>query len=183
MKTILLTATACALSIVLIPSNTSRAQGPLNVQNGYGFGLGIGYGSAYGIPQQRCHPGLCGVAPFGGVVISPPREDLPYFAKFPPVHYSGIVPRPYGVSPYAAPPGILPIEMTMPAPVAPAVIKNPFYVPDPVEAVPARTDAEQQSEPADSKERRVRVRNASTIGDVQRVVNPFFHSDLVMSGY
>ena len=33
------------------------------------------------------------------------REHVPYFAKHPPVYYSYPVPRAYGFSPYAYPPG------------------------------------------------------------------------------
>ncbi|HMP78911.1 MAG TPA: hypothetical protein PKD54_05625, partial [Pirellulaceae bacterium] len=116
-----------------------------------------------------------------GFVISPPREDLPYFAKFPPVHYSGIVPRPYGISPYAAPPGIMPVEMMVPAPTAPAVIKNPFYVPQPKEdavEVPPTRPASGVNESAQQNGRRLKAKHASTIGTVQRVTNPFYNAEL-----
>ena len=77
-------------------------QAGFNGINGFGLGQGIGY---YGIRSQR-------------------SESLPYFAKFPPVYYSGIVRRPVGISPYAAPAGITPVEMTMPAP---ATVKNKHF--------------------------------------------------------
>jgi hypothetical protein len=49
-----------------------------------GFGLGFyNYGSGYGINYRQ----------------------PPYYALFPPVYYSYPVPRPYGYSPFAYPPG------------------------------------------------------------------------------
>ncbi len=66
----------------------------------------------------------------GGFSRTYPREQLPYFAQFPPVYYSHIVPRPIGFSPYALPPGIMPAEMQVAPPVStpnPTVIPNPYY--------------------------------------------------------
>ena len=51
---------------------------------------------------------------------------MPYFAKFPPVYYSGIVKRPYGISPFATPPGIIPTELQVAVP-KPVTISNPFF--------------------------------------------------------
>jgi hypothetical protein len=42
-------------------------------------------------------------------------DKIPYFAAHPPVYYSHIVPRPYGWSPYAFPPGS-PMPDVAPAP-------------------------------------------------------------------
>jgi hypothetical protein len=51
-----------------------------------GFGLGFyNYGSGYGINYRQ----------------------PPYYALFPPVYYSYPVPRPYGYSPFAYPPGTI----------------------------------------------------------------------------
>lgn len=58
----------------------------------------------------------------GGRVIAP---NPPYFALHPPVYYEGIVKRPYGISPFAAPPGVLPVEMTVK--VEPKTVLNPYY--------------------------------------------------------
>ena len=53
-------------------------------------------------------------------------EPQPYFAMNPPVYYSDqIVRRPVGVSPFPAPPGVVPVEMTIK--VEPQVMKNPYY--------------------------------------------------------
>ncbi len=84
-------------------------------QSGYEFGTGLQFGGIHG--GFNC-----------GNTFSRPREGLPYFAQYPPVYYSHIVRRPYGISPFAAPPGIVPVEMTIPAVIAdPTVIKNPFF--------------------------------------------------------
>jgi hypothetical protein len=63
---------------------------------------------------------------FGALGLQVDREQPPYFAKFPPVYYSHAVKRPYGISPFAAPAGVVPVEMShsMPA-VEPVVIENP----------------------------------------------------------
>ena len=57
------------------------------------------------------------------------REQPPFFAKFPPVYYSRAVKRPYGISPYAAPAGVRPVELDYFKPVLtnPVVVKNPYY--------------------------------------------------------
>ena len=60
--------------------------------------------------------------------------SLPYFALHPPVYYSYAVPRPYGYSPFALPPGVEPAEML----VVPAAkpIENPHFKPKDTEAKP-----------------------------------------------
>ncbi len=53
-------------------------------------------------------------------------ETQPYFAMNPPVYYSDqIIPRPMGISPFPAPPGVLPVEMTL-TPQSETVV-NPFF--------------------------------------------------------
>lgn len=51
---------------------------------------------------------------------------IPYFALYPPVYYSHIVPRPYGYSPFALPPGMEPAEAIV-QPVEALQVSNPFY--------------------------------------------------------
>lgn len=57
---------------------------------GWGYGMGYGYGSfpGYGVPD-------C-------ISVRTP----PYFAVHPPVYYSTRYARPYGISPFAAPPQV-----------------------------------------------------------------------------
>lgn len=104
MKRLLAVAVAIAAVFVFTESN-ANAQG---FANGYQFGTGVN--SAYNL----------------GFRSYTPREQLPYFAKFPPVYYSSIVARPVGISPYAAPPGIAPVEM-LHAPVKSVTVVNPFF--------------------------------------------------------
>src|SRR5262245_57997520 len=54
--------------------------------------------------------------------------NVPYFAAFPPVYYSYPVPRTYGYSPFAYPPGVMTPDVVMDAASAPVEIVNP-YVP------------------------------------------------------
>ncbi len=101
------------LLLVAVAGSFAAAADSANAQgyhNGYTFGLGV----------NNSFP-VIGQSYFD-------RNDIPYFAKFPPVYYSHIVRRPYGVSPYAVPPGIAPIEMSI-APSEPQLIVNPFVAP------------------------------------------------------
>lgn len=56
------------------------------------------------------------------------REPVPYYALYPPVYYSYPVPRPYGYSPFAYPPGVAtPQVQFKQARVAPPKrVQNPF---------------------------------------------------------
>ena len=112
-----------------------------HAQNMYGSSYGNGYGFAMGYGNNNwpgCNNGFANhpFAPFsvGNFGFDRPAEEPPYFAKFPPVYYSNIVRRPYGISPYAAPPGIMPVEMMAPE-VEREVVKNP-YVEQPLQPAP-----------------------------------------------
>ena len=84
-----------------------------SAQGGVGCGGCGGFNNQYGYDYNR--------AGF---------ERPPYFALFPPVYYSDqVVRRPMGVSPFAAPPGVMPVEMTVPA--VPQHVVNPFFNRDP----------------------------------------------------
>lgn len=104
---------AIATAFCLVPSETTQAQ-----MGGYQWGTGFGFGQV------------------NALRFTTPREDLPYFAKYPPVYYGDLVRRPYGFSPYAMPPGIMPAEYSAPVsrPCAQTIV-NP-YVPQQVEPVP-----------------------------------------------
>jgi hypothetical protein len=61
-------------------------------------------------------------------------NDVPYFSMFPPVYYSVPVPRTYGWSPFAYPPGTMTPDVVEDMP---QEIVNP-YVPQNKDAVPAK---------------------------------------------
>ncbi len=120
MKNIFTLAVAVA-ALAFFSSAQASAQGYIN---GYQFGTGVN--------QARCGGGCnqWGGGFFSGfnrIGILDRAQAPPYFAQFPPVYYSGIVRRPYGISPYAAPAGIEPVELrAIPAEVAPVTIRNPY---------------------------------------------------------
>lgn len=105
MRIIMLFAVAVTTATLFSPT-ASHAQ----YLDGYGFAAGAFAGCGNGFGSSFCHHR------FGG--------QPPYFALYPPVYYSGIVPRPYGISPFAAPAGISPVELNCPPPLT---VKNPFY--------------------------------------------------------
>ena len=112
MKRIL--AIAFAVTAVTIMTDAS-ANAQINAP-GFGFGIGLNQAGAAGF----------GGGGFLGVRSAQRFEQPPYFARFPPVYYNRIVRRPYGISPFAAPPGIAPVELSVPAPV-PMTVKNKFF--------------------------------------------------------
>lgn len=123
-------------AVVVMAETETQAQ---SYMGGYQFGAGI--------------QAPCGIGGFR----STPREQPPYFAQFPPVYYSHIVKRPYGISPYAAPAGIAPVEMSFPmAPPTPPITKvNPYYSPN-VEPIADQTEViELPSQPATQVENKV----------------------------
>ncbi len=106
------------LSIPAIAVALCLTQSAIAQIDGYRFGVGLDYAGG----QYRCDRN------FFGLPIAPtPRIDQPpFFALYPPVYYSqDIVARPYGISPYAAPAGIIPTEMGGAVPIHQV---NPYYV-------------------------------------------------------
>ncbi|HEY2826115.1 MAG TPA: hypothetical protein VGJ04_00825 [Pirellulales bacterium] len=83
--------------------SAAHAQGPYCGGGGWGCGANFPYGL------------------YGSRV-----NDVPYFAMFPPVYYSYPVPRTYGWSPFAYPPGTMTPEMEASVP---EEILNP-YIPE-----------------------------------------------------
>ena len=74
-----------------------------------------------------------------GRLYSVLADNVPYHAAFPPVYYSYPVPRTYGFSPFAYPPGVMTPEVEAPGP---EVIENPYVQPklEEVEPKPAPAD-------------------------------------------
>ncbi len=93
---------AIVLSCSLIEPSSAQAQ----------YGVGGAYGGYYGAwDVGRLYSGL--------------SQNVPYFAAYPPVYYSAPVPRTYGYSPFAYPPGTrTPEIVSKPAPVE---IINPHF--------------------------------------------------------
>ena len=79
--------------LILVGLVSIIALAPLGSVNAQDWGYGSAYSSngwGFGWPTS------CGAG-----------DGVPYFALFPPVYYSYRVPRTYGYSPFAYPPGIL----------------------------------------------------------------------------
>ncbi|MGI9427097.1 MAG: hypothetical protein ACR2NM_00450 [Bythopirellula sp.] len=108
---------------------------------GYGYGFGFDVGRLYGVLAQ----------------------NVPYYAAFPPVYYSAPVPRTYGYSPFAYPPGTATPEIAAPI-VAAKEILNPY--------VPASTSAETETE-AD----KVTQRDSTPVP--LAIMNPYVDSSMV----
>ena len=97
------------LAICFVFTSTASANGP------FGCGDWWGINGPYGLYGNRVN-------------------EVPYFAMFPPVYYSLPVPRSYGWSPFAYPPGTMTPAVEPPKPQA---ITNP-YVP---QCSPSSTEA------------------------------------------
>jgi hypothetical protein len=112
---------------------------------GYQFGTGLDYAYKYGgIRGRRFDRSVWGLP----IAPTPRVDEPPFFALYPPVYYSpDIVYRSYGVSPYAAPPGITPVEMMI-CPPTPVIQKNPYYSePDPQSQPETLPPAENSTDP------------------------------------
>ena len=107
---------------------------------GYGYGFGFDVGRLYGVLAQ----------------------NVPYYAAFPPVYYSAPVPRTYGYSPFAYPPGTATPEIAAPT-VAAKEILNPY--------VPASTTAEKE-EVVD------KVTRSDSTPQPLAIANPYVQSDI-----
>ncbi len=91
---------ALALAFSAIEAEKAKAQ--CGIQGAYGYGFDTG--RLYGVLAQ----------------------NVPYFAAFPPVYYSAPVPRTYGYSPFAYPPGTRTPDLPTPE-VAAKEIVNPYF--------------------------------------------------------
>jgi hypothetical protein len=91
--------------------------------------------------QAQCAAGY-GLGGYGGYwdigrLYSVLADNVPYYAAFPPVYYSVPVPRTYGYSPFAYPPGVMTPDVECSQP---ATINNPYYS-DEVEQPAAEAEA------------------------------------------
>jgi hypothetical protein len=100
----------------------------------------------------------------------------------PPVYYEGIVKRPYGISPFAAPPGVLPVEMTIK--VEPKTVLNPLYK-NKIMISPAENSVNPKMTPEIKKENKSKkktidittpaaTREPPVLVASKKVINPFY---------
>ena len=147
MKRLLAMAVAIA-AVTMFSQSEVQAQ---NFNNGFQFGAGIRSsalsGGFSGINRFNGFRGFNGFNGFNGFSrgLLTRNEDLPYFAKFPPVYYSNIIARPVGISPFAVPAGVRPVELDYAKPKR-VTKKNPFYN----QAIPVKT-APTPAEPLSGK--------------------------------
>ena len=139
MRRRLLIFSAIAAMLACMPTSSADAG------NGLGHGHhgarlsanrhGNGHGHGRGFSKGHGFRGGLGLG-FGGVFVDDSGIDdlyrelyknLPYFALHPPVYYSYPVPRTYGYSPFAYPPGVMTPELV--GPPEPVTIINP-HVPN-----------------------------------------------------
>lgn len=99
--------TALICSLVVVLALSSAAPSVVSAANGQPFGCGSGWGGYY---------------PFYGYNRGQ-QQYIPYFALHPPVYYSQPVPRPYGYSPFAYPPGTMTPDVPQ---VTSEITINPF---------------------------------------------------------
>ena len=85
---------------------------PAQAQYGAYGGCGYGFGGAWDV----------------GRLYSVLAQNVPYYSAFPPVYYSAPVPRTYGYSPFAYPPGYSTPDIASEAPKA-LEISNPYVAP------------------------------------------------------
>jgi hypothetical protein len=91
------------LILLVLVAASSAASGARAQCAGYGGGWGAwDVGRLYGVLSQ----------------------NVPHFAAFPPVYYSYPVPRTYGYSPFAYPPGVMTPEIEIAEPLA---VTNPYF--------------------------------------------------------
>lgn len=108
----------CSAALVLWGVVGSSAQAQVGANSRYSLGYGfLSTGPYYNL--------------YGG-------ESIPYYSMYPPVYYSAPVPRTYGYSPFAYPPGIMTPDIEC-APAAP--ILNPHVPQKATGAASERTAA------------------------------------------
>ncbi len=160
MKRQLLCLFALAAMLACVPLNSASAIGGGHGHAGHGGHGGVRVRGGFGRGFGDGVIGFGGGGDYGWDIAELYRElynNLPYFALHPPVYYSEPVPRTYGYSPFAYPPGTMTPEIVGEA--QPVTINNPY--------VPATTPASVPAKPSD--------RSAAT-GQAPEplvIVNPF----------
>lgn len=124
-----------------------------HAQMGMNGGFGLGYGFFGGGPYNNQYD------------VGP----LPYYSLYPPVYYSQPVPRTYGYSPFAYPPGYLTPEVEW---VQPKVLRNPHVPENNVPRKSATQSAPRSTPPAD---------RTTAIPMPKVIVNPYVESSVAWS--
>ena len=172
MKKVIALAVAFA-AVAVIAGSEANAQN-FSFNNGFQFGAGAraaavgNSGFSFGNPGFG-NPGFSfgnrgsgfGNRGFGfgfsqfGTGLQNRQVRPPYFAEFPPVYYSGIVRRPYGISPFAAPAGVVPVELNHAVQVQPKVVGNPYFKRD--NAAPVSAMESVKENPASTENKSTKV--------------------------
>ena len=119
--------------------------------------------------ESSAQNGGCG--PWGGYWYGPPytfyeREHIPYFALHPPVYYSLPVPRSYGYSPFAYPPGTMTPDV---------VIDNSVEIENP--HVP-----QSNAKPLPKGKGRATAKLDQSASRSETIINPFVLDDVQVAG-
>lgn len=161
-------------AVAVVAGSEANAQN-FSFNNGFQFGAGA-RSAAVGNPGFGFGSGFSSF----GRGFSSRQVRPPYFAEFPPVYYNGIVRRPYGISPFAAPAGVVPVELTAAAgPVERAVVKNPFFKKNKSKAVSVMETVDE--DPASTKNKSTRVINRF-FGSDREVVGSILHASFDVQG-
>ena len=97
-------------------------------------------------------------------------DNVPYFAAFPPVYYSQPVPRTFGYSPFAYPPGVMTPEVV--EDVQPQVIENPYVVPQTSSEGPAMVAPQTVDQ----------TTSVAPVRGPQVILNPYVKQNAVAAG-
>ena len=116
------------------------------------------------VPSAKAYDG-CGYGYGYGLLYQSLQYNVPHFAAYPPVYYSYPVPRTYGYSPFAYPPGVMTPEVA--EEVKPLTIINP-HVPS--------------AEPKTVSDSSDRTAAASKQPEPLVIINPFVMPNRAMAG-
>lgn len=150
-------------ALCLCSFNATTAQAQIcGLDQGYGFGVGL----------QNNY--------VNATRLLAPHDRPPHFALYPPVYYSDVItPRPYGISPFAAPPGIRPVELDMLVAPEPEMIENPYFEQEQVDPIdPPETSPSDQtpeaSPPTTEASHRGSKEPRAKKSTVEFIDNPFY---------
>jgi hypothetical protein len=153
MKRQLLALFAIAAMFACVPLNSADAVGFGGGHSHGRGGRGHGFGGGFGIAIDNG-------GDYGWDIAELYRQlynNLPYFALHPAVYYSEPVPRTYGYSPFAYPPGVMTPELN--GEPQPVTINNPY--------VPTTTPGSAEVKPSD------RSAATGTPPEPLVIINPF----------